>query len=114
MKSILRRNATIGSAILALLLIFVIYTLLGTVDLVFMKGDFQVARIDNARAISDISIDSDDIITGEELEFTYGDDNKIYEADISFRIEIAKTVVLNLLNVVKGEPAVDTIVLTAK
>lgn len=113
MKDIVRRNAGIISAILAIVLVLVIYALLGTVDLVFMKGDFQVARMENVRVFSDIELDVEDVVTGEELEYTYGDNEKLYEADLNFRIEIAKTLLLNLFTF-KLDPADQVIVLNAK
>ncbi len=115
MKEIFRRNANIFGALLGIIIVLVIYTLFASVDLVFMKGDFQVARMENVRVFSDIELDVEDVITGEELEYTYSDDaTKPYEPDMGLRIEIAKTAVLNLLNVVKGEEIVDSIVFVAK
>jgi hypothetical protein len=115
MKEIFRRNANIFGALLGIIIVLVIYTLFASVDLVFMKGDFQVARMENVRVFSDIELDVEDVVTGEDLEYTYSDDtSKTYEPDMSLRIEIAKTSVLNLLNVIKGEEIVDSIVFVAK
>lgn len=113
MKEIVHRSAGFGAVILALVLVLLVYVALGSVDLVFMKGDFQVARMENVRVYSDIQLDVEDVITGEELEYTYGEDAKPYEANMDLRVEIAKTLVFNLLNVVKGEPVVEEIVFTA-
>ncbi len=113
MKDLVRRNAGIGSFLLALILVLVIYTLLGTVDLVFMKGDFQVARMEDVRVFSNLELDAEDVITGEELEYTYGEDAKPFESDFSFRLEIAKTLIVNLFTF-KWEATDNTIVLTAK
>ena len=112
MRDIVRRNAGIISVLLALVLLLVVYTLLATVDLVFMKGDFQVARMENVRVVSDLTHDAEDVITGEELEYTYGD-GKTFGGDFNFRIEIAKTLIVNLFTF-KWEDADHVIVLTAK
>jgi hypothetical protein len=60
-----------------------------------MKGDLQVARMEDVRVISDLQLDAEDVLTGEELEFTYGE-GKTYAADMNLRFEIAKTLVVNL------------------
>lgn len=100
MKEIMRRNATVFSAIGGLLLIFILYTFLGTVDVVFMKGDLQVARMDNVNFVSCHKLDEVDFITGEDLTYTYesGEEVKTYNADFAFRMEVAKTVALNLIS----------------
>ena len=113
MKDIARRNAGIGSVILALILILAIYTLLGTVDLVFMKGDFQVARMEDVGVFSDLELNAEDVITGEELDYTYGEDAKEFSGDFSFRLEIAKTLIVNLFTF-NWDEADNTIILTAK
>ena len=95
MKEIARRNAGLLAALLGIIIVLLVYTLLGTVDLVFMKGDLQVARMEDVRVISDLQLDAEDILTGEELEFTYGE-GKTYAADMNLRFEIAKTLVVNL------------------
>ena len=112
MRDIVRRNAGIISVLLALVLLLVVYTLLATVDLVFMKGDFQVARMEDVRVFSDLTLNAEDVITGEELEYTYGD-GKTFEGDFSFRIEMAKTLIVNLFTF-KWDDADRVIVLTAK
>jgi hypothetical protein len=95
MKEIARRNAGLLAALLGIIIVLLVYTLLGTVDLVFMKGDLQVARMEDVRVISDLQLDAEDVLTGEELEFTYGE-GKTYAADMNLRFEIAKTLVVNL------------------
>lgn len=95
MKEIARRNAGLFAALLGIIIVLLVYTLLGTVDLVFMKGDLQVARMEDVRVISDLQLDAEDVLTGEELEFTYGE-GKTYAADMNLRFEIAKTLVVNL------------------
>ena len=95
MKEITRRNAGLFAALLGIIIVLLVYTLLGTVDLVFMKGDLQVARMEDVRVISDLQLDAEDVLTGEELEFTYGE-GKTYAADMNLRFEIAKTLVVNL------------------
>ena len=95
MKEINRRNAGLLAALLGIIVVLLVYTLLGTVDLVFMRGDLQVARMEDVRVISDLQLDAEDVLTGEELEFTYGE-GKTYAADMNLRFEIAKTLVVNL------------------
>ena len=112
MKEITRRSAGVAAALLGIILVLLVYTLLGTVDLVFMKGDFQVARMENVRVISDLQLDTEDVVTGEELEYTYGKGNT-YAADMTLRIEIAKTLVTNLFTQ-KWDNADQVIVLQAK
>lgn len=54
MKEIARRNAGLFAALLGIIIVLLVYTLLGTVDLVFMKGNLQVARMEDVRVISDL------------------------------------------------------------
>ena len=112
MKEITRRNAGLFAALLGIVLVLLVYTLLGTVDLVFMKGDFQVARMEDVRVISDLKLDVQDVITGEELEYSYGE-GKTYAADMTLRVEIAKTLIGNLFTQ-KWDNADQVIVFTAK
>ena len=112
MKEIARRNAGLFAALLGIIIVLLVYTLLGTVDLVFMKGDLQVARMEDVRVISDLQLDAEDVLTGEELEFTYGE-GKTYAADINLRFEIAKTLVVNLFTQ-KWDNADQVIILDAK
>ena len=99
MKEIMRRNATVFSALGGLLLIFVLYTIFGTVDVVFMKGDLEVARMDNVNFVSKLQLDEEDFITGADLTYTYesGEEVKTYKADFEFRTEVSKTVTHNLV-----------------
>lgn len=112
MKEIARRNAGLFAALLGIIIVLLVYTLLGTVDLVFMKGDLQVARMEDVRVISDLQLNAEDILTGEELEFTYGE-GKTYAADMNLRFEIAKTLVVNLFTQ-KWDNADQVIILDAK
>lgn len=112
MKEIARRNAGLLAALLGIIIVLLVYTLLGTVDLVFMKGDLQVARMEDVRVISDLQLDAEDVLTGEELEFTYGE-GKTYAADMNLRFEIAKTLVVNLFTQ-KWDHADQVIILDAK
>lgn len=95
MKDINRRNAGILAALFAIVIVVFVYALLGKVDLVFMKGNNEVARIDDVCSLSDISISAEDIKGGEELSFTYGVDARDYDGGLGCRFEIAKTVVVN-------------------
>ena len=112
MKEINRRNAGLFAALLGIIVVLLVYTLLGTVDLVFMKGDLQVARMEDVRVISDLQLDAEDVLTGEELEFTYGE-GKTYAADMNLRFEIAKTLVVNLFTQ-KWDNADQVIIFEAK
>ena len=112
MKEIARRNAGLFAALLGIIIVLLVYTLLGTVDLVFMKGDLQVARMEDVRVISDLQLDAEVVLTGEELEFTYGE-GKTYAADMNLRFEIAKTLVVNLFTQ-KWDNADQVIVFEAK
>lgn len=112
MKEIARRNAGLFAALLGIIIVLLVYTLLGTVDLVFMKGDLQVARMEDVRVISDLQLYAEDVLTGEELEFTYGE-GKTYAADMNLRFEIAKTLVVNLFTQ-KWDNADQVIVFEAK
>lgn len=112
MKEIARRNAGLLAALLGIIIVLLVYTLLGTVDLVFMKGDLQVARMEDVRVISDLQLDAEDVLTGEELEFTYGE-GKTYAADMNLRFEIAKTLVVNLFTQ-KWDNADQVIIFEAK
>ena len=112
MKEIARRNAGLLAALLGIIIVLLVYTLLGTVDLVFMKGDLQVARMEDVRVISDLQLDAEDVLTGEELEFTYGE-GETYAADMNLRFEIAKTLVVNLFTQ-KWDNADQVIIFEAK
>ena len=115
MKEINRRNAGLLAALLGIIVVLLVYTLLGTVDLVFMKGDLQVARMEDVRVISDLQLDAEDAITSDALNdtYTYGEDGKIYAADMNLRVEIAKTLVMNLFTQ-KWDNADQVIVFEAK
>ena len=112
MKDIVRRNAGFLAAILGIVLILLIYIMLGTVDLVFMKDGFQVARMDDVRVFSNLELDPDEVITGEELSYIYGENSEPFKGDFKFRIEIAKVLVINFFTH-KWEPTDYVIVLKA-
>lgn len=115
MKEINRRNAGLLAALLGIIVVLLVYTLLGTVDLVFMRGDLQVARMEDVRVISDLQLDAEDVITEEALNYiyTYGEDGKLYAADMNLRFEIVKTLVVNLFTQ-KWDNADQVIVFEAK
>ena len=103
-----RLRAGIISSLIAVVLIICFYAILGTVDLVFIKevkegndviSSNEVARIENASAISDLELTRWDIKDYEELEFTYGEgeNQKDFADNFELRFEIAKTVVINLV-----------------
>ena len=69
MKDIKLRSAGIISAILALVLLLCIYTMLGTVDLVFKQDGREVYRLDDVNIFSDLTIPE-----VEGSVYTYGAD----------------------------------------
>lgn len=95
MKLIPARNTGIASLILAVVILLVIYTLTGTVDLVFRKDGREVHRIEDASVFADLSIPD-----GESKSFYYSTElgEKQFSDSVEFRIEIAKTVLTKLIN----------------
>lgn len=113
MKDIGPRRATVVSTIAAILAIVFVYALFGTVDLVFMKGENEVCYMEDVRIFSDLELQPEDIKGGQMMDFTYGENRKDYNADFEFRVEIAKTLIVNLFTFKWGE-ADDDIILHAK
>ena len=97
MKEKMCRNAGLISAVFALLLIFAIYTAFGTIDLVFMKDNNEIYRMNDVNVFSSLEI-SDEAIP-DDSSFTYISGNmlKDFGDNVEFRIEIAKTVFLNFI-----------------
>ncbi len=93
MKEINPRSAGIFSAILALVLLLCIYTMLGTVDVVFMQGEREVFHLVDVGIFSPIDAPETDEV------YVYNTDGgeKEFADNFDFRFEIGKTVVLNLL-----------------
>lgn len=93
MREISPRNAGIFSAALALVLILCIYLLLGTVDVIFLNNGKQVYRIDDVSVCSPITVpETDDV-------YVYNTDSgeKVFADNFDFRLEICKTVLINLV-----------------
>ena len=105
MKDIMYKKAGIGLAILGLVLIVLIYTLLGSVDLVYVVGEREAYRQENARVVTKIDdpvecMSEEFLPEGGSVSFTYksGDETKTLNTEKPFEIkmEIAKTIVKNL------------------
>lgn len=105
MKDIMYKKAGIGLAILGLVLIVLIYTLLGSVDLVYVVGEREAYRQENARVVTKIDdpvecMSEEFLPEGGSVSFTYksGDETKTLntEKPLEIKMEIAKTIVKNL------------------
>ncbi len=96
MIDIERRSAGVLAAIVGLVVILLVYIFFGTVDLVFKKGENEVCYVENASFFSDLDLDGSDIKGGQMLEFTYGENDAVFANDFNFKIEIAKTLIVNL------------------
>ncbi len=109
------RRAGIISGILGLLLILIIYVMLGSVDLVFIKDNHEIYCIEDVGVFSDLTVNVDEVEGNQDLEYTYssGNDTKDFEDSFGFRMEIAKTILLNFITL-KWEPYQQEIILTAK
>lgn len=96
MKDIMHRNTGLISAVLALVLLLLIYTVCGTVDVVFMQGEREVHRMEDVRVFSNLEVSEDELA---DMDFTYtsGEETKTFGDNFEFRFEIAKTVLLNFV-----------------
>ncbi len=94
MKDRASRNAGIISAILAVVIILVIYAAVGNVDLVFKKGGHEVYRIENATVFSDLTVPED----SGEYYYTTESEEILFEDSIGFRFEIVKVVFTNFFS----------------
>ena len=114
MKDIMHRNTGLISALAAFILILVIYTMLGTVDVVFMQGEVELHRMEDVSAISSLELSDEDIEGVQDMSFTYtsGETTKTFGDNFEFRFEIAKTVLLNFITF-KWQPGDQVIVLNA-
>lgn len=113
MKDMMRLKAGIISGVIAIVLVLCFYAVLGTVDLVFMKGNNEVARLKDVSVLSDVELTRWDIKNYEELEFTYGEDKKDFADNFDLKVEIGKTVLMNFLTF-KWDEQDQVIVLHAK
>lgn len=109
MKDVSPRNAGIISAVLALVIIISIYTLLGCVDVVFKQNGREMYRLDDVTVLSDLTTPE-----GDDNVYTYGEagSEKTFGDTPEFRLEIAKTVLINLFTF-KWEEADNVIELNA-
>ena len=78
-------------AILSIVLMIFLYSVFGTVEIVFENDDFVISRQENVRAISDIEIPDE----ADEYYVVGAEDVIIDDAD-DIKAEIMKTLVLNL------------------
>jgi hypothetical protein len=90
MKQQLPVNAGVLSVIAALLIILIVYTLLGTVDLVFMHEGRQISRMDNVNMLSEITLPEGD------LTYTVGEETGSFETVEDLKGKIAVTLLTNL------------------
>ena len=95
MKLIPARNTGIVSLIFAVIILLIIYTLVGTVDLVFREDGREVYRIEDANVFADLTIPDED---GASFYYSTDLGEKMFSDSIEFRIEIAKTVFTKLIN----------------
>lgn len=115
MKGNLYRRASIISAVLGLVLILVIYIMLSSVDLIFIKDQHEIYRMEDVGVFSDLTVDVEKVEGQQDLEYTYtsGEETKAFDDSFDFRIEIVKTTLINLITF-KWEPHDQVIVMTAK
>ena len=90
MKQKLPGNAGVLSVIAALLIILIVYTLLGTVNLVFMHEGRQISRMDNVNLLSEITLPEGD------LTYTVGEETGSFETVEELKGQIAVTLLTNL------------------
>lgn len=93
----LYHRATIISGILGLVLILAVYIMLTSVNLVFMKDNEEIYRMEDVGIFSNLDVESEDV--GGDYDFTYdtGKKTKDFENSLGFRFEIGKTILLNLV-----------------
>ncbi len=91
-KDISPRSAGIISTVLALVIIICVYTLFGSVDLVFKQDGTEVYRIEDASLFSELTLPE-----GDGNAYTYGEAGAEFGDTFEFRFEIAKTVLVNFV-----------------
>lgn len=94
MKSILPRYAGIIAAVLALTLIAGLFTIFGTVDLIFVKDGYEVKRVEGVSVIDQPELYTED---GVELQYSYDFSDVTYEYGKDFKKHVALTVLLNAI-----------------
>ena len=92
MKQQLPVNAGVLSVIAALLIILIVYTLLGTVDLVFMHEGRQISRMDNVNMLTEITLPEGN------LTYTVGDETEAFETVDDLKAQIGVTLIGNLFS----------------
>ena len=92
MKQNTPRSAGVISIILAIILLLAIYTVLGTVDVVFMKGCKQTVVYEDVNVFSELHLPEG------ELSYTVDGEVKTIENATDLRVEIGKTVLVNFLS----------------
>ena len=92
MKQKIPRSTGIISVVVSVLIVLTIYTLLGTVNLVFMKDGRQVSRQEGVNMFSDIELPEG------ELTYTVNGETKPLEYIGDLKAEIGVTVLTNFLS----------------
>nr|MBE6545313.1 hypothetical protein [Oscillospiraceae bacterium] len=122
MKDIMFKGAGVISAVIFLVIVLVVYGLLATVTLVYEKGECEAFRQDGVNVVTEIEDPSENLreglfAEGEEAVFTYtsGNETKTFDPEnpVELKLEIAKTVIINLFTF-KWDEGDNVIILTAK
>ena len=92
MKQKLPGSAGFLSVIAAVLLILAIYTVLGTVDLVFIQDGRQISRMDNVNMLTEITLPEGN------LTYTVGDETEAFETVDDLKAQIGVTLIGNLFS----------------
>lgn len=85
------RNAGLISVIAAAVVLILVYTLLGTVDLVYVDGNREIYRQKDASVISDYEIPEGDFV------YTSGDETKELGDGSDLKVDIGIKVLMNLV-----------------
>ena len=91
MKSKIPRSAGIISVIVAAVILVLVYSLLGTVDLVYMQDNREIYRQKDVNVLSDIEIPEGDFV------YTSGDETKPIQDENELKKDICITVLTNLV-----------------
>lgn len=76
----------------AIVVIILLYSVLGTVEVVFENDDFVISRQENVRAISNIEIPDE-----AEEYYVVGAEDVIIDDEADIKSEISKMLILNLV-----------------
>ena len=107
MKQNTPRSAGVISIILAFTLLLAIYTVLGTVDVVFMKDGKETVVCEDVNVFSELHLPEG------ELSYTADGETKAIESAADLRVEIGKTVLVNFI-CFKWDEADNVITITQK